>query len=67
LYVLCLLLAEAQVIASQAEFDRIAQGSPADDFDLGPIAKAHLEQAATQVGIAPDGKHAAATPDPQLV
>ena len=62
-----LLIAEAQVVAAEAEFDGVAHWRPADDLDAGPIAKAHLEQSTAKVCIAPNGKYASPAPHAQLV
>jgi hypothetical protein len=67
LYVPGLFVAETQVIPSEAEFDRIAQRSPADDFNAGAVAKAHLQQPPAKVGIATHGKNATPASNAQLV
>src|SRR5258708_6594290 len=58
---------EAQVVAAEAEFDGIAQRGPADDFDFGAVAEAHLEQSPAEVGIAAHGKDAPPASDAQLI
>lgn len=58
---------EAQVVAAQAEFDRIAHRRPANDLDARAVAKAHLQQPTAEIRIATDGEDAPVTPDPELV
>jgi hypothetical protein len=55
------------MIPSEAEFDRIAKRSPADDFNAGAVAKAHLQQPPAKIGIATHRKNTTPAPDAQLV
>jgi len=52
---------------AEAEFDRIAEGRPAQHFDLRVVAKAHLEQPAAQFGIAAHADDVAAAADAELI
>jgi glycine cleavage system aminomethyltransferase T len=54
-------------IAAEAVLDRVAQRGAADDFNGGAVAEAHLEEAATDVGVAADGDDAPAAADAQVV
>jgi hypothetical protein len=47
-----LIVSQAQAIATDFDLNRVAHGSPTDDFDLGPIAQAHLHEAATKLRLA---------------
>jgi hypothetical protein len=67
LHTLGLLIAQREAISSQAEFDGIAQGRAADDFDLCSVTEAHFEQTAAQVRVAADGDDPAAATDAQAV
>ena len=67
LHVACLFVAEAQVVAAEAEFDRVTQGGSADDLDVGAVAEAHFQQASAEVGIAAHRKDAAAATHSKLV
>lgn len=62
-----LFVAQAQQVAADAEFDRIAEGASADDFDPGSAAKAHFEQAPALLGVTADLDDMAATTDAQTV
>src|SRR5258708_14721577 len=62
-----LLFAEAQVISTEAEFNRVAERRPANNLDKGAVAETHLKEAAAEVGIAADGDDASVTADPELV
>jgi hypothetical protein len=55
--VIRLIAAKRQVIPAKAELNRIAHRSPADDLDLGSVAKAHLQQPTANVVIARDRNH----------
>ena len=57
-----LFFAEGQMVASQAEFNGVAKRRPANDFDLGAVAKAHFQQAAANLRIAANRKYMALTP-----
>jgi hypothetical protein len=67
LHVPGLFFAEGQVIAAEAEFNRVAQRRPANDLDLGAVAKAHLQQPTANLRIATNGKHMPFAPDAELV
>ena len=56
-----LFFAEGKMVAAEAEFDGVAEGGPADDFDGCAIAETHFEQSAADVWIAANGDHATAT------
>src|SRR5207248_1094314 len=62
-----LLGAERQVIPAQAKLDRVAERGAADDFHLGAVAEAHLQQAAAKLTIPPDRDDGTAAADPERV
>lgn len=62
-----LLVAEGKEIAAEAELDRIAERSAANDFDGRAVAEAHLEEPAAQFGVAPDRDDASAATYAQTV
>jgi hypothetical protein len=62
-----LFISERQMVSAQPELDRIAQGRPANDFDVRAVAEAHLQQTATNVKVAADGNDKPAAADAQLV
>jgi hypothetical protein len=55
------------MVAAKAEFDGVAQWSPADDFDLGSVAESHLKQAPAYFGVAAHGRDVAAAADAELI
>jgi hypothetical protein len=59
--------AKRQVIPAQAEFDWVAQRSPANDFHVGPVAETHFQQPTTHVSIASHGKNSSLATNAQLV
>jgi hypothetical protein len=63
----CLIAAEREVITSQAKFDRIPKRRTADDFNSGPVAETHLEQSASDIGVARDGNDLTAAADGKLI
>jgi hypothetical protein len=54
-------------VAAEAVFDGVAERGAADDFDGGAIAETHLEESATDVGVATDGDDASAAADAEVV
>jgi hypothetical protein len=62
-----LFFSKAQVIAAEAELDRVAHRRTTNDLDTGAVAEAHLQQPATKVRVAADGEDAPVAPDPELV
>jgi hypothetical protein len=67
LHVPGLFFTEAQVVASQTKFDRVAHRGAANDFHTGAIAEAHLEEPAAKIGVASNGENAAPAPDAELI
>lgn len=67
LHVLRLFFAKAQVISTKAKLDRIAQRSPADDFDASAVAKAHFQEASAELGIAAYREDAPTAANPEFV
>jgi hypothetical protein len=58
-----LFLAETEAIAAKAEFDGVAEGRPADGFNQGAVAEAHLQQATPAFRVTGDGHHSSAVTD----
>jgi hypothetical protein len=65
--VLGLFFAEGEMVAADAEFDGVAEGGTADDFDLHAAAESHLEQAPAKFGIASDGDDVTLAADTEVV
>ena len=66
LHVPGLFFAKGQVIAAQAEFDRIAQRRPADDFDLAPLQKPISSSRRRRSGSPPTATTLPRQPTPSL-
>lgn len=62
-----LLVAKAEVISAEAEFNRIAQRRPPDNFDAGAVAETHFQQPAAQFRISAHRKHAPTATDAKAV
>ena len=62
-----LFVTKAQMIAAEAELNRIAQRCSPDNFDTGAVAEAHLQQATAQFRISPHRKHAPPATDAEAV
>ena len=58
-----LLQTQRQVIAAQAELDRIAERGSTHHLDARAVTEAHLQQPTAHVGVAVDGDDAAAAAD----
>jgi hypothetical protein len=52
-----LLISKGQAVSAEAEFDRVAEWSAADDLDGRPVAEAHFEQTTPDVQISAHGRH----------
>jgi hypothetical protein len=66
-YVHGLIGTEGQVVAAEAELDRVTQRSAANDFHLGPVAESHFQQPTANFGIAAHGKNGPLTANAELV
>jgi ethanolamine utilization protein EutA (predicted chaperonin) len=66
-HILGLIGPERQVIAAQAEFDGVAQGGTADDFNLHAIAETHFQQPSAKILVAANAHDRAVATDPKLV
>src|SRR5439155_17694947 len=66
LHVRRLFAAEREVVAAQAELDRISKGGPTDDLHRRTVHEAHLQQPAAQVGITTNVDDLAAAANAQL-
>jgi hypothetical protein len=62
-----LFISKRQAVASQAELDRIAHRRSADDFNVRPIAEAHLQQTTLEFAIASHGNDSPAPADTKIV
>jgi hypothetical protein len=67
LHVPGLFFAKAQMIAAQAEFNRITQWGSTNDFDARAVAEAHFEQPAAQFRIAANRHDITPATDAHLV
>jgi hypothetical protein len=66
-HMLGLFASQGQVIATEAEFDGVAEGCSAHDFDLRAVAESHLQKPAAKILVPANGLDATLAADAQRI